>query len=231
MLEKKILKKAIYNCNPNQIAYLDLKTIDYNKAYNLQEKLFEIVKQKDGLGFLLLLEHKPVITIGNNKNLDNLLVNEKKIKQQKIDLVQSNRGGDITFHGPGQLVGYPIINLKHIKKDLSLYVFNIEQLIIDFLSSYQIKAVRIPKHRGVFIDNFKIASIGIRIKKWITMHGFAININTDLNYFDNIIACGLNNYSQTSLKKILNQAIPMPYVKEQIVTNFINIFKKRVIEI
>ncbi len=231
MLSKDILKKARTNCSPDHIIYFDLGIIDYSKAFKIQENLFEITRQTSSLGFLLLLEHKPVITIGNNRNLDNLKINPEKLREQKISLIQSNRGGDITFHGPGQLIGYPIINLKHIKKDLALYVFNIEQLIIDFLSLYGIRGIRIPKHRGVFVSNSKIASIGIRIKKWISMHGFALNINTDLTYFENIIACGLKEYNQTSTEKILNKKLPLPYVKEQIIEKIRDTFKKSVIKI
>jgi len=210
--------------NNNKVLFLDLGLISYNDAYNLQTYFFNQIKSSSYPGVILLLEHMPVITVGNNKKLDNLLVDSTRLKEQNIELVQSNRGGDITFHGPGQIVCYPILNLSYIKKDLSLYVYNLEQLIIEVLGHYKIHGRRIAKHRGVFVGNYKIASIGVRIKKWITIHGFSLNVNVNLNYFSNIIACGLKNYSQTSMQKILNKSIPINDVKEQILAKFSKVF-------
>ena len=220
--DKKIINKL--QANSRKILYLDLGIISYNDAYKLQTYFFDQVKLSNCCGVILLLEHTPVITIGNNKKLDNLLVSSTKLKERNIELVQSNRGGDITFHGPGQIVCYPILNLSYVKKDLSLYVYNLEQLIIEVLNHYDICGTRIDKHRGVFVENYKIASIGVRIKKWITMHGFSLNVNVDLSYFDNIIACGLKKYSQTSMQKILNKNIPINDVKEQILIKFNEVF-------
>jgi len=220
--DKKIINRL--QANSSKILYLDLGIIPYNDAYNLQTYFFDQVKLSNCCGVILLLEHIPVITIGNNKKLDSLLVSNTKLKEQNIELVQSNRGGDITFHGPGQIVCYPILNLSYVKKDLSLYVYNLEQLIIEVLNHYGICGTRIDKHRGVFVENYKIASIGVRIKKWITMHGFSLNVDVDLSYFDNIIACGLKKYSQTSMQKILNKDIPINDVKEQILIKFNEVF-------
>ncbi len=220
--DKKIINKL--QTNSGKILCLDLGIIPYNDAYNLQTYFFDQVKLSNCCGVILLLEHTPVITIGNNKKLDNLLASNTKLKERNIELVQSNRGGDITFHGPGQIVCYPILNLSYVKKDLSLYVYNLEQLIIEVLNHYGICGTRIDKHRGVFVENYKIASIGVRIKKWITMHGFSLNVNVDLSYFDNIIACGLKKYSQTSMQKILNRNIPINNVKEQILIKFNEVF-------
>jgi len=220
--DKKIINRL--QANSSKILYLDLGIIPYNDAYNLQTYFFDQVKLSNCCGVILLLEHIPVITIGNNKKLDSLLVSNTKLKEQNIELVQSNRGGDITFHGPGQIVCYPILNLSYVKKDLSLYVYNLEQLIIEVLNHYGICGTRIDKHRGVFVENYKIASIGVRIKRWITMHGFSLNVDVDLSYFDNIIACGLKKYSQTSMQKILNKDIPINDVKEQILIKFNEVF-------
>jgi len=220
--DKKIINRL--QANSSKILYLDLGLIPYNDAYNLQTYFFNQVKLSSCCGVILLLEHTPVITIGNNKKLDNLLVSNTRLKEQNIELVQSNRGGDITFHGPGQIVCYPILNLSYVQKDLSLYVHNLEQLIIEVLNHYGIYGTRIAKHRGVFVKNYKIASIGVRIKKWIAMHGFSLNVNVNLSYFDSIIACGLKKYSQISMQKILNKDIPISDVKEQILIKFNEVF-------
>lgn len=208
-----------------EIPCLDLGLIGYDDAFRIQMHLFEKVRIGQIRGLILLLEHYPVITIGNSGKMENLLAGKESLKEQGIELVQSNRGGDITFHGPGQLVCYPIINLTHLGKDLTSFVWNLEQVIIDLLNQYDIKGIRIDKLRGVFAGSNKIASIGLHVKKWITIHGFALNVNVDLNYFNNIIACGLKDYSQTSMQKILNKNIPIGDVKEQVLLNFCKIFK------
>jgi lipoyl(octanoyl) transferase len=213
------------------ILSFNLGLISYNEAYNLQTKLFELIKSGDKTGVILLLEHYPVITMGSNRNTGNLLVSGEELQQQDIELVQSTRGGDITLHTPGQIVCYTIFNLTLIKKDLTLFVYNLEQVIIDVLASYNIQGTRIDKHRGIFVNNSKIASIGLKIKKWTTFHGFSINVNNDLKYFDNIIACGLKDYPQTSIKKILKETIPIYGVKEQLLDSFGNVFKIPVIRI
>ena len=206
------------------IPYFDLGLIKYNDAYGLQLDIFEMVKENHAPGVILLLEHYPVVTIGNNKNRDNLISSKTALEAKNIELVQSNRGGDITFHGPGQLVCYPIFNLSKFEKDLGKFVYNLEQIIINVLHEYKIEGTRITGIRGVFIDKNKIASIGLRVKKWITLHGFSFNIDVDLGYFENIIACGLKDHTQTSLQKILNKKIPIIDVKELVLQNFCKVF-------
>ena len=207
-----------------KVIFKDLGLISYNDAYILQTSLFDQVKLENRLGIVLLLEHYPVITIGSNRKFDNLLVSMKRLKKQNIQLVQSTRGGDITFHGPGQIICYPILNLSYIKKDLSLYVYNLEQVIIEVLETFEIAGIRKKKHRGIFVMDNKIASIGIRIRKWITLHGFSLNVNINLKYFDNIIACGLRDFTQTSMQKISNKTIQTNDVKEQIIYRFSKVF-------
>ena len=222
---KNINYKIEKNKNTEGIPFFDLGLISYNHAYEIQTYIFEQVRIENIRGSILLLEHKPVITIGNNGRLDNLLVTQESLLEQGIELIHSNRGGDLTFHGPGQLVCYPVINLAYYGKDLTLFVWNLEQVIIDILEKFGIKSKRIDKLRGIFINTSKIASVGIHIKKWITLHGFSLNVNVNLNYFKNIIACGLKEYSQTSMQKILNKEIPMNDVKEQALQNLSKIFK------
>src|SRR3972149_625717 len=147
------------------------------------------------------------------------------LQEEIFELVKSNRGGDITLHSPGQIVCYTILNLTRLKKDLSFFVHDLEEVIIDVLASYDIRGVRINKHRGVFTGDFKIASIGLRVRKWITLHGLSLNVNNDLKYFDNIIACGLKNKPQNSIKKISKKTIPIHDVKEQILKSFSSIFE------
>jgi lipoyl(octanoyl) transferase len=207
------------------IPCLDLGLIEYDNAFDIQMHLFEKVRTGQIRGLILLLEHYPVITIGNSGKSENLLASKESLEKQGIELVQSNRGGDITFHGPGQLVCYPIFDLSYLGKDLTLFVWNLEQIIIDFLNTYNIKGTRKDKLRGVFTGSDKIASIGLHVKKWVTVHGFALNVNVDLNYFNNIIACGLKDYNPTSMQKILNKNIPLGDVKEQMLLNFCKIFK------
>ncbi len=220
----KIIKYIKETSPAIKILSLDLGMIDYNDAYALQQNLFEHIKLNPDPGIILILEHTPVITIGSNKNLGNLIISEEKLKDQNIGLVQSTRGGDITLHAPGQVVCYPILNLSSINKDLTLYVNNLEQVIIDTLDKYGIKGTRVDKHRGIFVSDLKIASIGLRIKKWVTLHGFSLNINIDLKYFNNITACGLKNHPPTSMEKILNKTIPIDDVKEQILISFKKVF-------
>ena len=209
----------------NSILSFDCGLIPYKQAYEIQLQIFEIIKSKSKPGVMLLLEHTPVITVGSNKNLRNLLIAEERLRLQDIELVQSNRGGDITLHAPGQIVCYTIINLALLEKDMPLFVYNLEEVAIDVLKKFEIYASRVKGHRGVFVDNHKIASIGLRAKKWVTLHGFSLNVNNDLKYFDYIIACGLKDYPQTSMKKILKRPVNICNVKEQIIKSFGNIFK------
>jgi lipoyl(octanoyl) transferase len=220
------IENCIERCTgTEEIPCLDLGLIGYDDTFEIQMHLFEKVRTEQTRGLILLLEHYPVITIGNSGKRENLLASKESLEKQGIELVQSNRGGDITFHGPGQLVCYPIFNLTHLGKDLTLFVWNLEQVIIDFLKPYNIKGTRKDKLRGVFTGSNKIASIGLHVKKWVTIHGFALNVNVDLNYFNNIIACGLKDYNPTSMQKILNKNIPIGDVKEQVLLSFCKIFK------
>lgn len=210
------------------IPYIDIGLIDYSTAFDLQLKIFDIVRQEDLPGCILLLEHKPVITIGNSQNRKNLISSEESLKSQGIELIQSNRGGDVTFHGPGQLVCYPIINLTKFDRDLTNFVYNLEQVIINVLDEYKIKGTRIQKLRGVFVGKNKVASIGIHVKKWITLHGFSLNISVDLGYYKNIIACGLSDYEQVSMEKLLDKKIPLSFVKELVLKSFAAVFNVQI---
>lgn len=195
---------------------LILKETDYLSALAKQEALFNHKlnlkkEEKDGLNFLILLEHPHVYTLGKSGDVGNL-----KVKPEDIGAtyVATNRGGDITYHGPGQMVGYPIFDISHFELGVRQYVELLEEVVIDCLTHYGLKGERISDASGVWIDaqsSFprKICAVGIKVSMGITMHGFAFNINTDLSYFDHIIPCGISDKGVTSLEKELGRKIPM----------------------
>jgi lipoyl(octanoyl) transferase len=169
----------------------ELGRLDYGAALELQQQL--VAGRKQGLipDQLLLLEHPHVITLGRNGHLENLLADDQVLGRAGIAYFPSDRGGDITYHGPGQLVGYPIVDLREWKRDVGAYVRAVEQVIIDALADYAIRACRIAGLTGVWVDGRKIAAIGVHISRWVTSHGFALNVSTDLSYFQYIVPCGL----------------------------------------
>lgn len=200
---------------------LDLGKSHYNDAWELQKRLQSqrISGQIDDQ--LLLVEHFPVYTLGKNTPKEHLLTKES----DNISIIQTDRGGDITFHGPGQLVGYPILDLNQYKRSISWYMRELEQLIIDVLKEYDINAGRKKGLTGVWVKGKKIAALGVRISKWVTMHGFSLNINPDLKYYQGIIPCGITEYGVTSMADLLNDDVPnMSEIKYTLVKHFIAIF-------
>jgi lipoyl(octanoyl) transferase len=169
----------------------ELGRTDYGQALELQRQL--IAERQQGLipDQLLLLEHHHVITLGRNGKAGNVLASGEVLSRAGIAFYPTDRGGDVTYHGPGQLVGYPIIDLREWQRDVGAYVRAVEQAIIDTLADYGISAGRIPKLTGVWVDDRKIAAIGVHISRWVTSHGFALNVSTDLSYFQYIVPCGL----------------------------------------
>ncbi len=169
----------------------ELGRTDYGQALELQRQL--IAERQQGLipDQLLLLEHPHVITLGRNGKAANLLASAEVLSRAGIAFYPTDRGGDVTYHGPGQLVGYPIVDLREWQRDVGAYVRAVEQTIIDTLADYGISAGRIPKLTGVWVDDRKIAAIGVHIGRWVTSHGFALNVSTDLSYFQYIVPCGL----------------------------------------
>ena len=200
---------------------LDLGMSRYEDAWNLQKQLQSQRISGQIEDHLLLVEHFPVYTLGKNSPKEHLLVQESK----SISIIQTDRGGNITFHGPGQLVGYPILDLNHYKKSVSWYMRELEQLIIDVLKEYDINAGRKKGLTGTWVRDKKIAALGVRISKWVTMHGFSLNINPDLKYYQGIIPCGISEYGVTSMAKILGENVPsMMEIKETLVKHFISKF-------
>ena len=210
----------------------NLEHVPYNLAYQQQLTFLEQRINNEINDSLLLLQHPPTITLGRRGNTENLLINEDILTKNGIELVHSTRGGDITYHGPGQLVGYPIINLKKYGCDVHEYLRKIEEVLIQTLREFSIEGRRINGLTGVWVKRSKIASIGIAIRRWVTYHGFAINANTELSAFDLIIPCGINNVSMTSIKKITNSTedIDLHTLGSCIADKFIKVFEFENIE-
>ena len=197
----------------------DLNRKNYQDTLKIQESLRKKVLINHSEDHLILVEHEHVYTLGKNANSSNIL-------NKVCDIIQTDRGGDVTYHGPGQLVAYPIINLKIRKIGVKSYVEMIEQLISDTLMHYGLETHVPVNETGVWVKDKKIASIGIHVSKGVTIHGLAININTDLSYFDNIISCGIEGVKMTTLDKELGKKIAMNDIKKQLVSNFNIIFNK-----
>jgi len=206
------------------LSYSDLGLIDYQKAWNLQHKIFNKRLSNDVSDTLLLLEHPNTYTLGKSSNKANLLFSDVELQQKNIAIYNIDRGGDITYHGPGQIVGYPIINLSLWQKDTHKYLRTLEEVIIQTLLEFGVNGERNDDHTGVWVGNNKICAIGIKVSRWITMHGFAFNINTNMDFFNGIIPCGIMDKGVTSLSIELNKNVDLNLVKKKIVNNFCEIF-------
>jgi lipoyl(octanoyl) transferase len=229
-----------------RVEFTDLGQMDYKSAWDYQDQLMK--QNLDIKGFsrqsfipvdpiqlptrhhLLFVEHSPVYTLGKSGNMGNVLINEKEREDRGIQFFQTNRGGDITFHGPGQVVGYPIFDLEKLYTDIGRYLRELEEVMILTLDEYGIKAGRSAGETGVWIDaavkgsERKICALGVRCSRWITMHGFALNVNTDLGYFNYIIPCGIQNKKVTSIKEELGMETDISEVKEKLKRNFEKVF-------
>lgn len=202
-----------------QLFYENLGRLDFLAALSRQEQLIEL-KQRQGVAdFLLFVEHPHVYTIGRGGDLNNVLA------AQDVPLHRANRGGDVTYHGPGQLVVYPIIGLRSkLRKDVHRYIKNLEMTAIETLENFGLEAKRRPPYTGIWIDNRKIAAMGIAVRRGITFHGLALNVNTDLSYFDRIIPCGLSWADVTSMAKELGKDPDIHNVRESFLCNFAELF-------
>lgn len=229
-----------------KVEFRDLGSMDYKAAWDYQESLLqENLKIKSTVHtsqiainaaelptkhYLLFVEHPPVYTLGKSGKIDHVLINEEQRKERGIEFFHTNRGGDITFHGPQQIVGYPILDLEKFYTDIGKYLRALEEVIILTLAEYRIIAGRSSGETGVWIDTTtkgrerKICAMGVRCSRWITMHGFALNVNTDLNYFDHIIPCGIQNKKVTSIKEELEKEVDIHEVKEKLKKNFCKVF-------
>ncbi len=236
----------------NQVVFFkDLGLIEYKTAWDYQESLLaeniniKTTARKEGNDsnplilatkhYLLFCEHPAVYTLGKSGNIDNVLLSDQELQEKEISFFRTNRGGDITFHGPNQIVGYPIFDLEKFYTDIGKYLRNIEEVIIRTIADFGIKGERSEGETGVWIEpgilgkERKICAIGVRCSRWITMHGFALNVNTDLSYFNNIIPCGIQNKQVTSIEKETGEKINLDEVKQKIRKNFEEIFEMQLI--
>jgi lipoyl(octanoyl) transferase len=206
-----------------------LGLIDYETALNLQKETEIHVIAREKNDTLFLLEHPHTYTLGRRAKEDGILASAKLLEALGAKVYETNRGGKVTYHGLGQLVGYPIINLSAFKEDVHLYVRNIEEVLIRTMNDFGIEAFRIKDLTGVHTRDGKVAAIGVHLKRWVTTHGFALNLNTDLNYFNHIIAC--EGETVASMNQILGRELTFAEVEEKIVKNFVDVFEyKKVIE-
>jgi len=202
---------------------LKLGRIDYARALAVQAELVGQRKRGEVPDHLVLLEHPHVITLGRNGQMKNLLADEEVLRRAGIQFHPTDRGGDITYHGPGQLVGYPILDLRDWKRDVVAYVRAVEQVLIDTLADFGIAAGRVQGCTGVWVDHAKIAAIGVHISRWVTSHGFALNVNTDMSYFQYIVPCGLTK-PVTSMAQLGVQT-NLDEVSERLVEHFCRVFE------
>ena len=206
------------------LTYCNLGLIGYTEAWDLQKSTFKQRVNGEVNDTLFLLEHPHTYTLGKAAEKNNLVGNESFLKKNNISVYEIDRGGDITYHGPGQIVGYPIINLQDWKKDTHKYLRALEEVIMLTCIEYGLAPRRDDKYTGVWIGEKKIAAIGIKVSRWVTMHGFAINVNTDLSMFKGIVPCGIVDKDVTSLKNELRQDIPIDEVKLSLLKNFKEVF-------
>jgi lipoate-protein ligase B len=208
---------------------LRLGIVDYVLAYDLQKKiLLERIDDKCP-DHLILLQHNPVITIGRSGDNKNILASKTLLESFGITVHEIERGGDVTYHGPGQLTGYPIIDLRSYQKDVHWYLRQLEEVIIRFLSDYNIAGKRVSGYTGVWVGDEKIAAIGVAVKRWVTYHGFALNVNPDLSHFKLINPCGITDKEVTSIVKILGHDVSMEEVEDKVVSAFAEVFSVEIL--
>ena len=223
----------------------DLGLLDYQKALDYQTKIFnKIIDQKlknrksvnkeITQNHLIFVEHPNVYTLGKSGDINNLLLSKEDLEKKEIQFFNTNRGGDITCHGPGQIVCYPILDLDNFFSDIHKYLRYLEEVVIQTLNEFGIKSERSPDETGVWIEPKqisarKICAMGVKASRWVTMHGFALNVDNDLSYFENIIPCGISNKSVTSITNEIANQVDKYDVKEKIIKNFENIFSAKLI--
>ena len=209
------------NIATNIIDILDLGLSPFKEVWDLQKELVKKRQYGQIKDTLILAEHEPVYTLGKNANENHILQNSPR----DVKTYQIERGGDVTFHGPGQLVGYPIMDLHNYNKSISCYMRSLEQLIIDTLAEFRVTAERKDGLTGVWVGDEKIAALGVRVTRWITMHGFALNVSPDLTYYSGIIPCGIFEYGVTSMAKQLTDEVAVDSVKQVLIEKFMNQFQ------
>ena len=222
------------NSPTKNCAVVDLGLISYAAAYALQQQVVAARKRGDLPDVLLLCEHPHVITLGRNGKTANLRASDRLLAQMNVDFCETDRGGDITYHGPGQIVGYPILDLTEHRRDVRWYVQLLEEMMIRSSAEFGIVARRVEGRHGLWVDTAadqeeKLAAIGVHLSRWVTSHGFAYNVSTDLRYFDLIVPCGIPGKRATSLERLLNHAVSLDEVKPKLTTHFGDIFNREII--
>jgi len=232
-----------------KVEFIDLGLIDYKEAWDYQESLFQRIidvklknrdlgpeKQVQTPNYLLFCEHPHVYTLGKSGTDSHLLLNEKGLKKRKASFYRINRGGDITYHGPGQIVGYPILDLDNFFTDIHQYLRTLEEAVIRTLAEYGVKVGRIKGLTGVWIDfedqekARKICALGVKASRWVTMHGFAFNVDPDLSYFNHIVPCGIYDKGVTSLTKELKDEIDQDFIREKLRNHIADLFEMDLVE-
>lgn len=209
---------------------IDLGRMEYDDAFALQKREVERLQRNEGDDVLLFVEHPHVITVGRNADGTALVADRQLIEARGARVVATDRGGDVTYHGPGQLVGYPILRLETSRHDIRRYVYDLEEVLIATLADFGLFAGRHPVHRGVWVNNRKIASLGIRISRWVTCHGFALNVSTDLSYFSLMNPCGISGCVMTSMETELAAPVAMAAVRDRVIVHFGDVFEREMRE-
>lgn len=210
--------------NARELWVEDLGRRPYGEVLDLQRELAAERIAGARPDTLLLVEHDPVITLGRSSKTAHLLADDRLLATRGVDRFEVERGGDVTFHGPGQLVGYPIIDLKQHKQDLHWYLRQLEQVLMDTLATFGIDGSRVEKYTGVWVGDRKIASIGVHARSWVTWHGFALNVSTDLSYFDLIVPCGIPQVRMTSIEREIGSSVSIQTTAERVIDCFASRF-------
>jgi lipoate-protein ligase B len=208
---------------------VDLGLIPYRAALSLQKRDVERLQRGDGEEVLYLLEHPHVITLGRNASGDAIRADRRDIARRGVEVARTDRGGNATYHGPGQLVGYPLLRLEPGRRDIRRYVDDMEDMLIRTVADFGIAGKRHSSHRGVWVAERKIASVGIRISRWVTCHGFALNVSTDLSHFSLINPCGIEGCIMTSMERELSRAVDMASVRQAVARHFSEVYDRSVI--
>jgi lipoate-protein ligase B len=203
-----------------------LGRVDYSEGLRIQENCVQQLGSNDGPEQLLLLEHPHVFTLGRGANSSNILTDPAGLQALSVEVHETGRGGDVTYHGPGQLVGYPIINLRPDRCDVHRYVRDVEEVLIRTVADFGVTGLRVNGLTGVWVGNEKIGAIGVRIARWITSHGFALNVSTDLSYFQMIVPCGITGKGVTSLSRLLGRSIDIEEVASAVARHFGDVFQR-----
>ena len=215
--------------NPRPLTVRRLGRVSYVDGLDLQAELVALRQEGEIPDTLLLLEHEPVFTLGRNARRENVLLSEDALRERGFAIFDTGRGGDVTYHGPGQVVGYPILDLSPDRRDVHRYVRDLEEVMIRTCADYGIPAGRVAGLTGTWVGQEKIGAIGVRIARWVTSHGFAFNVSTDLAPFSLIVPCGIQNRGVTSLERLLGRSVPLDEVMDRLTAHLAAVFQREVV--